>query len=206
MNIMSVMNIIYACDDICDFCEYLRLLEKKKTKKKKKENLFAESKLQCSRRRGRPRSAVCSPSPRAEILALGEGPFFNESQIPGSRRRPRLQREPDIWLSAKTPSSTRARYLALGEGVAPTPDGATRRDGKRAFGESRGRLSAHVRREDPVKLSAKVASPAGCTPCDFRRGFPLGEGFNERERAFAESIPALGEGPESCSAFTTSFP
>jgi hypothetical protein len=49
-------------------------------------------------------------------------------------------------------------------------------------------------------LSAKVASPAGCTPCDFRRGFPLGEGFNERERAFAESIPALGEGPESCSA------
>jgi hypothetical protein len=79
MNIMSVMNIIYACDDICDFCEYLRLLEKKKTKKKKKENLFAESKLQCSRRRGRPRSAVCSPSPRAEILALGEGPVFNES-------------------------------------------------------------------------------------------------------------------------------
>jgi hypothetical protein len=53
-----------------------------------------------------------------------------------------------------------------------------------------------------VKLSAKVASPAGCTPCDFRRGFPLGEGFNERERAFAESIPALGEGPESCSEQT----
>jgi hypothetical protein len=47
-----------------------------------------------------------------------------------------------------------------------------------------------------VKLSAKVESPVGCTPCDFRRGFPLGEGFNERERAFAERIPALGEGPE----------
>jgi hypothetical protein len=30
---MFVMNIIYACDDICDLCEYLRLLEKKKKKK-----------------------------------------------------------------------------------------------------------------------------------------------------------------------------
>jgi hypothetical protein len=195
-----VMNIIYACDDICDFCEYLRLLEKRKQKRKKKENLFAESKLQCSRRRGCPRSAGCSPSPRAESLALGKDHSFNESQVSGSRRRPRLQREPDIWLSAKTPSSTRARYLALGERVAPTPNGGTRRDGKRAFGESRGHLSAHVRREDPVKLSAKVASPVGCTPCDFRRGLPLGEGFNVRERAFAERIPALGEGPESSSA------
>jgi hypothetical protein len=53
-----------------------------------------------------------------------------------------------------------------------------------------------------VKLSAKVESPVGCTPCDFRRGFPLGEGFNERERAFAERIPALGEGPESSSDLT----
>jgi hypothetical protein len=42
------MNIIYACDDICDFCEYLRLLEKKKTKKK-------------------------TSSPRANSNALGEG-------------------------------------------------------------------------------------------------------------------------------------
>jgi hypothetical protein len=50
--------------------------------------------------------------------------------------------------------------LALGEGVAPTPNGGTRRDGKRAFGESQERLSAHVRREDPVKLLAKAASPA----------------------------------------------
>jgi hypothetical protein len=33
--------------------------------------------------------------------------------------------------------------------------------------------------------------------CDFRRELPLGEGFNEWERAFAERIPALGEGPES---------
>jgi hypothetical protein len=31
---MHVMNIIYACDDICDLCEYLRLLEKKKKRKK----------------------------------------------------------------------------------------------------------------------------------------------------------------------------
>jgi hypothetical protein len=30
---MPVTNIIYACDDICDLCEYLRLLEKKKKKK-----------------------------------------------------------------------------------------------------------------------------------------------------------------------------
>jgi hypothetical protein len=27
---MPVMNIIYVCDDICDLCEYLRLLEIKK--------------------------------------------------------------------------------------------------------------------------------------------------------------------------------
>jgi hypothetical protein len=38
---MPVMNIIYACDDICDLCEYLRLLEKKK-------KIFAESKSHCS--------------------------------------------------------------------------------------------------------------------------------------------------------------
>jgi hypothetical protein len=47
---MPVMNIIYACDDICDLCEYLRLLEKKKKKKK----FFAKSKIHCSRRRGHP--------------------------------------------------------------------------------------------------------------------------------------------------------
>jgi hypothetical protein len=35
--------------------------------------------------------------------------------------------------------------------------------------------------------------------CDFRREFPLGEGFDEWERAFTERIPALGEGPESSS-------
>jgi hypothetical protein len=52
-----------------------------------------------------------------------------------------LQREQNIWLSAKDPSSTRAKYLALGEGVAPTSNG------KRAFGESQGRLSTHIRRD-----------------------------------------------------------
>jgi hypothetical protein len=45
---MPVMNIIYACNDICDLCEYLRLLEKKKKKRK-------------------------NSSPRAEASALGEG-------------------------------------------------------------------------------------------------------------------------------------
>jgi hypothetical protein len=47
---MSVMNIIYACDDICNFCEYLRLLEKKEKQEKKK-----------------------TSSPRANSNALGEG-------------------------------------------------------------------------------------------------------------------------------------
>jgi hypothetical protein len=59
---MPVMNIIYGCDDICDLCEYLRLLEKKKKKRK-------------------------NSSRRAKVTALGEEPFFNESQIFGSRRR-----------------------------------------------------------------------------------------------------------------------
>jgi hypothetical protein len=38
---MPVMNIIYSCDDLCDLCEYLRLLEKRK--KEKKSSLRAES-------------------------------------------------------------------------------------------------------------------------------------------------------------------
>jgi hypothetical protein len=71
--------------------------------------------------------------------------------------------------------------------VAPTPNGGPRRDGKRAFGESRGRLSAHVRREDPVKLSAKAASPVGRQRVTFAES-TLGEGFGEWERAFAERI------------------
>jgi hypothetical protein len=52
-----------------------------------------------------------------------------------------------------------AQYLALGEGVAPTPNGGAGRDGKRAFDESQGRLSTHIRREGRGKLSAKGASP-----------------------------------------------
>jgi hypothetical protein len=87
-------------------------------------------------------SAKSSHSTRAKYLALGEEPFFNESQI-----------------------------LALVEGVAPTPNGGACRDGKRAFGESQGRLSAHVRQEDPVKLSAKSASPAGLQRVAFAESF-----------------------------------
>jgi hypothetical protein len=132
---MPVMNIIYGCDDICDLCEYLRLLEKKK----KKEKIL-----------------------RGEQKSL---------------------------LSAKSPSSTRAKYLALDEGVAPTPNGGACRDGKRAFDESQGRLSAHVRREDPGKLSVKPASQVGLQRVAFA----------EWKRAFAERIPALGEDPESYS-------
>jgi hypothetical protein len=65
----------------------------------------------------------------------------------------------------------RARYLALGEGVAPTPNGGTCRDGKGAFGESQGGLSAHLRREDPMKLSAKAASPVGRQRVTFAESF-----------------------------------
>jgi hypothetical protein len=35
--------------------------------------------------------------------------------------------------------------------------------------------------------------------CGLRRELPLGEAFNEWERAFAERIPTLGEDPESIS-------
>jgi hypothetical protein len=46
---LPVMNIIYACDDLCYLCEYLRLLEKRKKRKKK------------------------NSSPREESIALGKG-------------------------------------------------------------------------------------------------------------------------------------
>jgi hypothetical protein len=94
---MPLMNIIYACDDICDLCEYLRLLEKRKKRKK----FFAESKSHCSRRRGHP--------------SLWGVQTFAESRRHSSWRRAPLQLEPNIWLSAKSPPSTRAKYLALGE-------------------------------------------------------------------------------------------
>jgi hypothetical protein len=116
-------------------------------------------------------SAKSPSSTRVKYLAIGEEPLFNESQIFDSRRRAPFQREPNIWLSAKTPSSTRAKYLALGEGVAPTPNGGSCRDGKRAFGESQGRLSVYIRREDPGKLSAKPASPVGLQRVAFTESF-----------------------------------
>jgi hypothetical protein len=111
---MPVMNIIYVCDDICDLCEYLRLLEKKR-KKKKRKKFFAEGKSHCSWRRGLPALWGYSPSPRAEGTALGEELPFNESQIFGSRRRSHLQREPNIWLSAKEwpPLLTEARAVTV---------------------------------------------------------------------------------------------
>jgi hypothetical protein len=49
--------------------------------------------------------------------------------------------------------------LALGEGVPPTPNDGACRDGRRAFDERQVRLSAHIRREDPGKLSVKGGSP-----------------------------------------------
>jgi hypothetical protein len=94
------MNIIYVCDDICDLCEYLRLLEKKEKRKKEKSSsprakatALGEGGFQhCGgtvlRREQKARlSAKNYPSTRAKYLALGEDPIFNESQIFGSRRR-----------------------------------------------------------------------------------------------------------------------
>jgi hypothetical protein len=94
---MPVMNIIYACDDICDLCEYLRLLEKKR----KKEKILRREQKPVLSAKGAPRhywgtvlrreqkarlSAKMPPSPR-KYLALDEELIFNESQIFGSRRR-----------------------------------------------------------------------------------------------------------------------
>jgi hypothetical protein len=114
MNIYACDEFIYACDDLC---EYLRLLEKRK-----KGNFFADLLLSAK--------GPC---------ALGRGAFFAERQIHSSRRREHfqrelnncsrrrehLQRERNILLSVKGPPSTRAKYFALDEGVAPTPNGGT---------------------------------------------------------------------------------
>jgi hypothetical protein len=103
------MNIIYACGDICDLCEYLRLLEKKEKILRREQKPLLSAKGAPNTTRGtvlrrdqKARlSAKSPPSTRAKYLALGEEPSFNESQIFGSRRRSLFQREPDIWLSAK---------------------------------------------------------------------------------------------------------
>jgi hypothetical protein len=94
---MHVMNIIYACDDICDLCEYLWLLEKIE----KIKNSSQRAKATALSEGGAQHCAGYSSSRRAEDTALGEEPFFDESQTFGSRRRALLQREPNIWLSAK---------------------------------------------------------------------------------------------------------
>jgi hypothetical protein len=97
---MSVMNIIYAYDDICDLCEYSRLLVKVK-KEKKRKNSSPRAKATALGEGGAQHCGVYRPSPRVEGTALGEEHPFNESQIFGSRRRALLQQEPNIWLSAK---------------------------------------------------------------------------------------------------------
>jgi hypothetical protein len=153
-----MMNTIYGCDDLCDLCGYLRLLEKKE-KQKEKEKIFAQSRIHCSRRRGCPALCGCTSSLRAKATALGKEHPFDECQIILLSSNTVLQREPNISLSAKGPSSMSAQYLALGEGVTPTPNGGAGRDGKRAFDESQGRLSTHIRRKGRGKLSAKGASP-----------------------------------------------
>jgi hypothetical protein len=91
---MLVMNIIYACDDICDLCEYLRLLEKKKNSSPRaKATALGEGGAQhCAGYSPSPRAEGTAlgeepPSTRAKYLALGKEPSFNESQIFGSRRR-----------------------------------------------------------------------------------------------------------------------
>jgi hypothetical protein len=98
---MAVMNIIYSCDDICDLYEYLRLLEKSKKKKKKEKNSLPRAKATALGEGGAQHYGVYKPSPRAEGTTLGEEHPFNESQIFCSQRRTLLQREPNIWLSAK---------------------------------------------------------------------------------------------------------
>jgi hypothetical protein len=123
---MHVMNIIYACDDICDLCEYLRLLEKKK-------KFFAESKSHCSRRRGRP--ALCGVQSFAESRrhsSRRRAPF-NESQIFGSRQRALLQRELDIWVSAKEwpPLLTEGRAVTVRGPSARAKDASRRMSAER---------------------------------------------------------------------------
>jgi hypothetical protein len=71
---MPVMDIIYACDDICDLCEYLRLLEKRKKKKKKKKNSSPRAKSTALGEGGAQPLWGYSPSPRAEGKALSEDP------------------------------------------------------------------------------------------------------------------------------------
>jgi hypothetical protein len=112
---MPVMNIIYACDDICDLCEYLRLLEKSKKKKK----IFAESKSHYSRRRGRP--------------ALWGVQTFAESRRHSSRRRAPLQQEPNIWLLAKEwpPLLTEGRAMTVREPSARAKDASRRMSAER---------------------------------------------------------------------------
>jgi hypothetical protein len=73
---------IYACDDICDLCEYLRLLEKKR---KKRKNSSLRAKATALGEGGAQPLYRYSSSPRAKATALSEEQVFNENQISGSR-------------------------------------------------------------------------------------------------------------------------
>jgi hypothetical protein len=108
----------------------------------------------------------------------------------------------NVWLSAKSPPSTRAEYLALGEGVAPTLNGGAYRDGKRGLRrEPKTPLGACTPRGSSITLG-EARFTSGASTCGLRREFPLGEAFNEWERAFTERIPTLDEDPESISGRT----
>jgi hypothetical protein len=111
---LPVMNIIYACDDLCYLCEYLRLLEKKKEKKKRKtlrreKNPLLSAKGSCSTMRWPLLRREQNPKLSAKISPSTSAKYY-------SRRSSHLQRVPKVLLSAKGPSSMSAKYLALGEG------------------------------------------------------------------------------------------
>jgi hypothetical protein len=89
----------------------------------------------------------------------------------------------------------RAKYLALGEGVPPTTNGGACRDGKRAFDESQVRLSVHICREEPRKLSAKGGSPVELQREVFAESFlsvkpsPRGKGPSPRGSLLSAKTP-----------------
>jgi hypothetical protein len=90
-----------------------------------------------------------------------------------------------------------AQYFALGEKVAPTPNGGAGRDGKTDFGESQGCLSAHICREGQGKLSAKGASPVELQHEAFAESFlsvtpsPRGKGPLPRGSLLSAKTPNL---------------
>jgi hypothetical protein len=80
---MPVMNIIYACDDICDLCEYLRLLEKRK--KGKKEKILRREQKPLLSAKGAPITVGVQSFAKSRRHSCRRRAPFNESQIFGSR-------------------------------------------------------------------------------------------------------------------------